>query len=426
MLEQTPVRDTESPTSVKAEERTRTSQSRRQPESPLEVSLLTGGKDEHYAFGVAMALIGLGVHLDVIGNDELDRPELHADPRLHFLNLRGDQRPGASGREKMFRVLRYYGRLIHYAWTCKPTVFHILWNNRFEFFDRTLLMLFYKLLRKKVVLTAHNVNAGLRDSSDTFLNRLTLRIQYRLVDHIFVHTDKMKGELVSAFGVKNTAITVIPYPVNNAIPETDLSATEAKQRCGIKPEEKTILFFGEIAPYKGLDLLVRAFLQLPDGCQGYRLIIAGRPKGGSEKCVAYLKEIQEEVRISPAAARITQRIEFIPDEETELYFKAADVLALPYRQIFQSGILFLAFGFGLPVVASDVGSFREDVIDGETGFLCHPGDALELSRVIAKYFASGLYLNLGHNRHKIKEYVWEKHSWDLVARMTRDAYERGR
>ena len=53
----------------------------------------------------------------------------------------------------------YYAKLIRYAATAEPRIFHILWNNKFEYFDRTLLMLYYRLLGKKIVLTAHNVNA---------------------------------------------------------------------------------------------------------------------------------------------------------------------------------------------------------------------------------------------------------------------------
>ena len=60
-------------------------------------------------------------------------------------------------------------------------------------------MLYYKLLGKRVVFTAHNVNAGKRDSNDSWLNRLSLKIQYQLSDHIFVHTEGMKSEMVSEF-----------------------------------------------------------------------------------------------------------------------------------------------------------------------------------------------------------------------------------
>ena len=96
---------------------------------------------------------------------------------MTFLNLRGDQRTDAGPVTKASRVLAYYLRLIRYAWTARPKVFHILWNNKFETIDRTLLMLYYKLLGKKIACTVHNVNAGTRDSTDKRLNRLTLRIQ---------------------------------------------------------------------------------------------------------------------------------------------------------------------------------------------------------------------------------------------------------
>src|SRR6185295_4996745 len=130
--------------------------------------------------------------------------------------------------------------LIRYAATAKPKVFHILWNNKFEHFDRTLLMLYYRLLGKRIVLTAHNVNAGARDATDTWLNRFTLGIQYRLTDHIFVHTEQMRGELVEAFGVPKTSISVIRYGINNAVPSTALTCEEARRRLGIGKGEKAI------------------------------------------------------------------------------------------------------------------------------------------------------------------------------------------
>ena len=79
----------------------------------------------------------------------LDCPEFHDKPGVNFLNLRGDQQPDANIAEKVLRILTYYAKLIRYAATAKPRIFHMLWNNKFEFFDRTLLMLYYKLLGKK-------------------------------------------------------------------------------------------------------------------------------------------------------------------------------------------------------------------------------------------------------------------------------------
>ena len=207
----------------------------------LQVALLTGGGDKHDAWGVARALASKDVSVDLIGSDELNCPELQDSSRVTFLNLRGSQLESATRWEKVSRVLRYYARLIRYASTSGPRVFHILWNNKFETFDRTLLMAYYKLLGKKIVFTAHNVNAGTRDANAA-LNRVTLKMQYSLADHILVHLYKMKSELQSSFDVPGRSVTVIPYGINNIVPNTGLAPADAKTRLGIGHDERTILF----------------------------------------------------------------------------------------------------------------------------------------------------------------------------------------
>src|SRR6266516_3650618 len=134
----------------------------------LRIALLTGGGDKPYALGMAAALTAAGIQVDFIGSDDLKVPDLLSNPRVKFLNLRGDQRPEANRMAKVERVLSYYVGLIRYAFTAKPRLFHILWNNKFEFFDRTLLMSYYKLLGKKIIFSAHNVNAGKRDATDSW------------------------------------------------------------------------------------------------------------------------------------------------------------------------------------------------------------------------------------------------------------------
>jgi glycosyltransferase involved in cell wall biosynthesis len=385
----------------------------------IQAALLTGGKDRPYAFGLAMALIAQNVRLDVIGSDEVDSPEMHVTPGLRFLNLHGTLRPAAFG-ERIRRIFFAYGRLARYAASDSPKVLHILWNNKLELFDRTVLMLYYRLLGKKIAITAHNINAGQRDASDSIVNRITLRIQYRLAHHIFVHTHKMKRQLCEDFGVREAAITTIRHPINNAFPDTSLTPSQAKQRLGIRAGEKTMLFFGRLRPYKGLEYLLSAFEQLSARSSGYRLIVAGESKKGSE---GYFEEIRTQLGSHVNGDRIIERIEFIPDEDAELYFKAADVLVLPYKDIFQSGVLFLAYSFGLPVVATDVGSFREEIVEGKTGFVCMPCDSLDLARALQAYFESDLFLGLDSNRREIQEYAYREHSWEAVARLTCRAYE---
>lgn len=384
----------------------------------IQVALLTGGADRAYAYGLATSLMSKGPTLEIVGNDELDCPEFHGKAAVTFLNLRGNQQPFASLSTKVSRIATYYSRLVRYAAVAKPRIFHILWNNKFEFFDRTLLMLYYKALRKKVVLTAHNVNAGIRDCNDSLLNRLTLQIQYRLADHIFVHTELMKRDLIENFGADERRVTIIPFGINNAVPNTSLTVSEAKRRLGICEGEKTLLFFGNIAPYKGIEYLVAALRNVWARQEDYRLVIAGRPK----KCEEYWKGIREAIRGDVDAGRILLRAEFIPDEETEVYFKAADVLVLPYRHIYQSGILFLGYSFGLPILAADVGSLKYDIVEGQTGFIFRPEDPADLMRTLERYFASDLYADLNNRRKQIRDYASTRHSWDLIGRMTRDVY----
>src|ERR1700722_5677661 len=110
------------------------------------VALLTGGIDRPYAFGLSLALALKGVKLDVIANRELESPELLAQPTVAFVALHGDLRQAASLTRRLSQHLGVYWRMIRYAATAKPRIFHILWNYKFQFFDRTLLVLYYKML----------------------------------------------------------------------------------------------------------------------------------------------------------------------------------------------------------------------------------------------------------------------------------------
>jgi glycosyltransferase involved in cell wall biosynthesis len=384
------------------------------------VALLTGGGDKPYALGVAAALTSEGILLDFIGSDDLSVPELLSNRRVNFLNLRGDQRPEASPLAKTWRVLRYYVRLIGYAAKARPKLFHILWNNKFQLFDRTFLMLYYRLLGKKIVLTAHNVNAGKRDLNDSWLNRLTLKIHYESCDHIFVHTHPMKSELVADFRIPEEKVSVIPFGINNTVPNTSLSSAEAKRQLGVESSDKTLLFFGNIAPYKGLEYLVAAFAELLKKDRTYRLLIVGSPKGSRD----YWNQIRQTIARSGVENRVIAKIEYVPDEATELYFKATDVSILPYAHVFQSGVLVLGYSFGLPAIAADVGNLKEEIVEGETGFVFKSRDSSDLARKIDKYFKSELFQNLEARRVQIKEYANERYSWSKVAAITTAVYSR--
>jgi D-inositol-3-phosphate glycosyltransferase len=383
---------------------------------PARVALLTGGTDKHYAVALAAALAEHGTSVDFVASTALDCAEVHVR-RITFLDLRGDQREDVAFVHKIVRILKYYVRLIVYAARCEPTVFHILWNNKFEVFDRTFLMLYYRLLGKQVVLTAHNVNAAQRDGKDSWLNRRTLRIQYRLCSAIFAHTELMKRQLVEDFGVAEDRVILIPYGINVTIPSVGLTKAQARARLGLGLDERVLLFFGQIAPYKGLEYLLDAVATLAPRDSGLRLLVAGKVKQGWD---VYWDSIKE--RSSVVRERTIEHIRFIPDEEIEQFFTAADALVLPYTYIFQSGVLFMAYSFGLPVIATDVGSLKEYVMEGRTGFVCRPQDVADLVTTIERYFKSDLYQNLERRRDDIQQLARQRHSWTTVATITAAAY----
>jgi glycosyltransferase involved in cell wall biosynthesis len=120
--------------------------------------------------------------------------------------------------------------------------------------------------------------------------------------------------------------------------------------------------------------------------------------------------------------KILLKIEYIPNDEAEVYFKAADLLVLPYRHIYQSGVLFLGYSFGLPVVVTDVGALSEEVVEGRTGCVCRPEDSVDLARAIEKYFSSDLFNNLQNRRQEIRKYALERNSWDVISESTGSVY----
>jgi D-inositol-3-phosphate glycosyltransferase len=386
--------------------------------STLHVALLTGGRDKPYALGLGPALADAGITVDFIGSDLVDGPEVRQHPRIRFFNLRNQAEP-ASLWCKMTRVMVYYARLIAYAARSPAPVFHLLWNNKFETFDRTVLMAYYRLLGKRVVFTAHNVNAGERDGTDSWFNRLTLRIQYRLCHHVFVHTARMQRELIAGYNVSPEQVTVIPFGINNTLPVSDLTPGEARRRLELDPSDQVLLFFGNIAPYKGVHVLIRALQQLAPAHPRLKIVIAGRPKGSE----AYWAGVQQEIRQAGLTSFVRERIEYIPDDQVEVFCKAADALVLPYTHVFQSGVLFVGYSFGLPVLATDVGSLREEIIEGETGLVCEPENAASLAQTVGHWLESPLYRERAARQAAIQAYANERYAWSTVSRLTKSVYD---
>lgn len=406
------------PRAPRLEHGTRNFEPRRES-SNCDVALLTACKDPHYALGLAPALAAEGVRVEFFGDEPMARSGLLSDPSIHTRVLRDGADENSALLKRSLGLLRYYFRLLSYSARSEARILHILWWRRFVHFERTFLNLYFKALGKKLVFTAHNVNTEERDRRDSGWNRLTLGRHYRMMDHVFVHTTQMKEALMRDFGLSPEKVTVVRFPLNDVTPQSDLTSREAREKLEIHPEEKVLLFFGNIADYKGLEDVVHALARLRSAGSECKLLLIGNVKKGEHRYFRSIQKLISELRISDL---IAQRIEYIPEEEVEIYFKAADLCLLPYRRIYQSGVLLLAYSFGLPAIASDVGGLPEEVVEGETGYVCRAADPGDLADKIALYFESSLYRDLGQKRDEIRQRAETEHSWKSLAQATCRVY----
>lgn len=381
----------------------------------IKVSLLTGCNDVAYQLALVAGLSRQEVEIEFVGDPEMRAAASFANVR--YLDLRGDHASGSPFAEKIVRILRYYWKLMLYAYCTKCELFHIQWLNRFTLIDRTILNLYYKSLGKKLIFTAHNINAAQRDGRDGRINRISLSIMYSCMDRIIVHTKKMKQELMTQFRVPERKIAVIKHGIYDSVPSTPLTCRDARVLLKISQNARVVLFFGHILPYKGLEYLIEAIkIRILSGDDIYLLI-----GGSGEGAAVYWTQLEKRIGELGLNERIIKHIRFIKEEEIEVFFKAADVCALPYITIFQSGIIFLAFNFGLPVIASDVGSLSEDVTK-EFGFMCQPRNATDLAQKLDDYFHSRLFENLPATRTAIRERASEIYSWENIGRQTYELY----
>lgn len=184
-----------------------------------------------------------------------------------------------------------------------------------------------------------------------------------------------------------------------------ISCSEARQQLQIHPDKKTILFFGLIRDYKGLDLLVEAFSNLSDD---YQLLIAG-------EVYSNLKKYQDQIQSSKVKERIFFFNKYIPDTEVALFFSAADVCVLPYRTATQSGVTAIAFHFELPMIVTDVGGLKDIVGEDKMGIVVSEPKPELLEKAIVRYFERGMEEKLKKNIQLEKESnSWAKFAESLV------------
>ena len=170
----------------------------------------------------------------------------------------------------------------------------------------------------------------------------------------------------------------------------------------------SVLFFGRMASYKGLDVFEKAVSIAAKVVPNLRVIAAGAPMTGFFPPTSHPLE---------NGGAFEVRARHIPTREAAHLFANADLVVLPYRDATQSGVVLSAFAFGVPVVASNVGGVPEYVGDGDNGLLVEPGNARELATAIVRVMGDeGLkrLLKDGVHRRQAADLGWERVAADHI------------
>ncbi|HTN16780.1 MAG TPA: glycosyltransferase family 4 protein, partial [Chitinophagaceae bacterium] len=182
-----------------------------------------------------------------------------------------------------------------------------------------------------------------------------------LTSKLIVHNQFSYRVAAASFGDKLTAkMKIIPHGnFHNLATVYPEQKAEARTLLHLDPAITYLLFFGQIKDVKGLDILIKAMANLP---QNIHLLIAGKPWKNDFRFYENL------IDQSNTGERIQKHIGFIEDRQRDLLFKACDLLILPYKEIFQSGVQLMAMSYKIPIVASNLEPMKELIRHGESGF----------------------------------------------------------
>ena len=335
----------------------------------MRVLLVSHGFQPEYEAGFANGLALNGVAVELITSDRSLVDQF--DKRILARNLRGSQDPARPAWVKALNLFRYYGLLFAHLLATRGSPVHVMGlfaiNNPIAWAIECLL---FRLTGHSLLLTVHNV---VPHGDDTKFVRLGLWLAYRVPKRLVVHTARAKLRLVSEFGIAGGRVIVMEHGIR-VLPEVTLSdSLNARARLGVPGQSRLVVFFGAVLPYKGVDLLLEAANVLSPNA---RVLIAGMARNPD-----YAARIRKLI----ARYGLTQRVEwtnrYLSASEVDVVLSAADVLAMPYRQIDQSGVLFSAAAYGVPVVAFDVGSLR-DYLVRFGGVVVPPGDVSKFAAAL--------------------------------------------
>jgi starch synthase len=328
-------------------------------------------------------------------------PRAVVEPHLKMVGDRVHLEPFDHPRLRQVPAqLRLCRRLIRTLERLDPDVVHLqhghLWLN-----------LHLRLLRgRPLVVSIHDPRFHVGDRESRRTPQRVADIGYRRADKVITHTERMKEIVVAHCGIPSERVHVVPLHGVGGGPEADGSESPEPMEADPRP---TVLFFGRIWAYKGLEYLIRAQPLISEHVPDARFVIAGRGEDFSR----YRRMMRD-----PGGFEVHN--EYVSEEERARLFERATVVVLPYVEATQSAVITVAYAHGRPVVATDVGGLPEQVDDGVTGYLVPPADDQALAEAVVRILRDpGLAERLGAAARRKAELEW---SPDLAAERTLAVY----
>lgn len=350
-----------------------------------------------YTFSLADAIAKQGVDIVVCGIED-DNVSNYSTPYLPFFSPYSKLK-GVAKKVKSYK--KSWDRVYKYCIDNSIEIVHVQWYT-FSPLD----YYYHKKLKKhgiKVIATIHDLLPFNTRFYDFYYHKKI----YRHANHVITQAEMNIKPLLEKFEVSKENVSYIPHGHYMDYADT-ASREESREYLGIDTDKKVILLFGQIKKVKGIDILIKALPEVVKKHKDVICVIAGKEWKDDFK---FYDDMITELKIEEY---VMKHIRFIDDSEIKYYFNASDIVALPYRKIYQSGVALLAYAYEKPVVATRIGEFPNVVKDKETGLLVESGNVEE--------FASALNWYLD-NPDKIIEFGKEgkkdlfiRLSWDTIAK----------
>jgi len=275
-----------------------------------------------------------------------------------------------------------------------------------------LLFALCRLLGIRVVMTVHNV----LPHEERPLEKSLYALYYRLADALILHSEQNRRRLLELVpGLEQGRLHLVEHGNYEHFADLELEKQEARRQLGLPAQARIALFFGALRPYKGVDLLIAAVGPVRRACPESFFVVAGHVLVGERS-----QYEAQAAALGLGPADLELRFSYLSTAQAIAYVCASDLVVLPYRQIYQSGVLLWAYSFGRPVLATRVGSFPECVEEGRSGWLVDPEDprALEQALIRALSDPAGLAKAGAHARRL----AHTRFGWAEAARRTMQIY----